>query len=132
MATRSEPTIKWSVPLPAMIGAVVLLIAAVLIGGADHLFSDLIPQLARDGEVGILQYVTIGFAALTVLFLLWGLIRRRLGPMRFAALLGVITGGLVLLRGSEPFWFLGALAGAALLGAILIFTAPRPKSVVYR
>lgn len=132
MATREE-SINWRVPAQALLGGVLILLVDAAIAGLGLAWS--IAGVGPGGRVSftpVLLGVTIGLAVIAFLLLAWGLIRRRLGPMRLGALLSIAPVVITLVRPSDDFVILAAAAGVVLLGVVLVFTGKRPRSVIYR
>lgn len=133
MTTRSEPKVSWRIPVQAVIGALLIIAVELLIGGAALLWSTM--AIGLGGEMSApdgLVYATIALALIPLVLIVYGLIRRRLGPMRLGALLSVIPAVIALFQPSDNFYVLIGLVAATVIGALLIFTAKRPTSVVYR
>lgn len=133
MADGARSTTTWRIPAQAVIGALLIIAVELLIGGAALLWSTM--AIGLGGEMSApdgLVYATIALALIPLVLIVYGLIRRRLGPMRLGALISVIPAVIALFQPSDNFYVLVGLVAAAVIGALLIFTAKRPTSVIYR
>ena len=133
MTTTGNNGPVWRLPAVAVLGGLLSLLVQAAIAGVGGLWWATESGPGSHVTFGsVLLLVTVALAALALLLLLVAMVRRRLGPMRLAALLGVVPPVITVLQPNDVFPVLIGLVGAAVLGLVLVFVAPRPKVVVYR